>query len=107
MKKIIEYLKKRYTKDWVVVKTYTAKWVSFRQNQEGFQVSPNEPKTTYYDIEYSKIRNQFKLSSRGGHNKSTKNTYEKALKILGDLNIQLLSDKPLSEILKTLENGDK
>jgi len=105
MKKLIEYFfKNKYVNnDWIVVKTYIAKWISFYTNSEGYQVSKDIPRTTYYDISYSKIKNKFKLDWRGEHNKSTKEIYEVALKKTREMNVQLLSDIPLSEILKSLK----
>jgi len=103
---MINLIKKLFTDDWKLVRTYKTNWVSF-QTYDGNPVKNTEQdRTTLYNIYYSKIKNKFKLNSDGGHNKSTQDTYNKALRKLTEMNSQLISGVDIKEILKVTSKKD-
>ena len=88
--------------DWITVHTITANWISWWVNQNGFKTSEEEKRKTFYHIEYSKIRNKFRLNIQGERVSSIKDVYQKAIEKRNRLNIALLTGA-IDEVLKNIE----
>ena len=88
--------------DWIIIESYPAKYISWMENSYGYKVSEDTKNVTFYNIEYSSIRNEVRLSVNGETNQWTRDTSIVAQKKLAELNRLLLTEN-IKEILKKVK----
>lgn len=87
---MINWIRCLFINDWIKIETFASEWYTFNRGLHG-ELNNKKNRKTFFIIEYSHIRNKFRITTDGETNESTFNGYEDALKKLGELNILLIT----------------
>ena len=96
----IETIKNWFVNDWILIETFSEDFGSvFTLN--GAEQGDPILKTSYYNIEYSKVRNKVRMKKKNS-NRVTKKAYQNALNYMTALNIDLMKGDDINEILSKI-----
>jgi hypothetical protein len=85
--------KKPLKKDWIPIETITAKYITEHKNDDGYKIRDDDKHVTFYHIQYSRLRNEFRLEIEGYDADCNREEKIKAIERLSELNRLLLSNK--------------
>ena len=97
---MIEYLNKLFKNDWLIIETFSGDFGSkFTYNGRPYTEMIIE--TSYYYIQYSKIRNKVRIKKENS-NYITKDAYQDALNYANAINQELLLGETIENILSKI-----
>ena len=97
-----DFLNKLFNNDWLLIETFSQDFGSKIVNYMGSELNGTEKiETSYYYIDYSKIRNKVRLRKENS-NHITKTAYQDAMNYMSAINQDLLLGKSIEDILSEI-----